>query len=139
LWLEDDKWYLFYERYDSAIWLANSNDTNVWTNVQDDPVIIKGPDAYDEQGVALNQIIKYKGMYYAYYHGTPDEDWTRWNSNVAVSEDLIHWTKYDHNPIVDTDDVHGNYSSPILVPEGKGYRLYTMHGEVRLYFHDRQE
>ncbi len=139
LWLEDDKWHLFYERYDSAIWLAKSSDTNVWINVQDDPVIVKGPEEYDLQGVALNQIIKFKGMYYAYYHGTPDEDWARWNSNVAVSEDLVHWTKYEHNPIVDVDDSHGNYSSPILVPEGEGYRLYTMHWEVRLYFQDREK
>ena len=135
LWIEDEKWYLFYERNDMAVWLAESTDTRVWTNVQDDPVIERGPDAHEKEGIALNQIIKYKGKYYGYYHCTPDKDWTRWNSNVAVSEDLIHWTKYEHNPIIDVDDVHDNYSSPILVWDGNGYRLYTMHGEVRLYFY----
>ena len=133
LWLEDDQWYLFYERGDLAVWLAQSTDTRVWTNVQDDPVLNRGPQPHEKEGIALNQIIKYKDKYYAYYHGTPDEDWTRWNSNVAVSDDLIIWTKYKNNPIIDVDDNHNNYSSPILVWDGDGPRLYTMHGEVRLY------
>ncbi len=138
LWIEDDIWYLFYEREDLGIWLATSADHKVWTNVQDDPVIEIGPGAYDAKGVALNQIIKYHGRYYGYYHGTPDEDWASWNSNVAVSDDLIHWEKYDKNPIVETDSNTNNYSSPILVQDGGQYRLYTMHDKVRLYFPRKQ-
>lgn len=134
LWIEGDRWYLFYERGDLGIWLAVSTDQQVWTNIQDDPVIKLGPNKYDAEGVAVNQIIKYKGKYYAYYHGTPDEDWATWNSNVAVSDDLIHWIKYDKNPIIDTDRNSGNYSSPILVHDGDKYRLYTMHEKVRVYF-----
>lgn len=134
LWLEGDRWYLFYERGDLGIWLAVSTDQKVWTNIQDEPVIEMGPGKYDAKGVAVNQIVKYKGRYFAYYHGTPDEDWTTWNSNVAVSDDLIHWTKYENNPIVDTDSFSGNYSSPILVYDGDKYRLYTMHESVRVYY-----
>lgn len=133
LWIEDDNWYLLYERGDMGIWLAVSTDHKVWTNVQDDPVIELGPDAYDAKGVAINQIIKYQGRYYGYYHGTPDEDWSTWNSNVAVSDDLIHWTKYDNNPIMTTVGDDTNISSPILVHDGKQYRLYTMHENVRVY------
>ncbi|MCK5371581.1 MAG: glycosylase, partial [Cyclobacteriaceae bacterium] len=134
LWIDGDSWYLFYERGDLGIWLAVSTDQKVWTNIQDDPVIEMGPDKYDAKGVAVNQIVKYKGRYYAYYHGTPDEDWATWNSNVAVSDDLIHWTKYENNPIVDTDSISGNYSSPILVYDGDKYRLYTMHESVKVYY-----
>jgi hypothetical protein len=133
LWIEDDNWYLLYERGDLGIWLAVSADHKVWTNVQDDPVIELGPGAYDAEGVAINQVIKYQGRYYAYYHGTPDEDWSTWNSNVAVSDDLIHWTKYDKNPIMTTVGDDTNISSPILVHDGKQYRLYTMHKNVRVY------
>ncbi len=134
LWIEGDKWYLLYERGDLGIWLAVSTDIKVWTNVQDDPVIKMGPGDYDAKGVAVNQVIKYKGRYYAYYHGTPDEDWATWNSNVAVSDDLIHWTKYENNPIINTDSISNNYSSPILVWDGKNYRLYTMHEKVRVFY-----
>lgn len=135
LWIENDKWYLFYERGDLGIWLAESSDQKVWTNIQDDPVINMGPDKYDSKGVAVNQIIKYNEKYYAYYHGTPDVDWATWNSNVAVSDDLIHWIKYKNNPIVDIDSMSNNYSSPILVNHGNKYWLYTMHNEVRIFTH----
>ena len=134
LWFEEGKWYLFYEREDLGIWLATSNDLKVWMNVQDDPVIKRGPDAYDKEAVALNQIIKYQGRYYAYYHASPDENWNTWNSNVAVSADLIHWEKYAKNPIVSPDSLNRNSSSPILVHDGSRYRLYTMHSSVRVYF-----
>lgn len=126
---EGEIWYLFYERNDSAVWLASTKDLLQWTNVQDEPVLKKGPSAYDLHGIAMNQIIKYNGKYYGYYHGTPDADWATWNINVAVSDDMIHWTKYDHNPIL-----KDNKSSGILVHDGQEYRLYSMHPEVCVHF-----
>ncbi|MBC8767456.1 glycosylase [Arenibacter sp. BSSL-BM3] len=129
VWRENDTWYLFYERNDLGIWLATSKDLKVWTNVQDEPVINMGPEEYDQYGVAVNQIIKYKGWYYAYYHGTPFEDWSLWSTNVAASKDLLHWKKYPQNPIMEE-----NRSSGILVPDGDQFRLYTMHNKVEVHF-----
>ena len=129
IWLENDIWYLFYERNDSAIWLASSKDLRIWKHVQDEPVLKKGPEAYDKFGVAVNQIIKYEGYYYAYYHGTALEDWSEWSTNVAVSKDLIRWEKYRSNPIMKE-----NKSSGILVNDGSQFRLYTMHPQVNLHF-----
>jgi beta-1,2-mannobiose phosphorylase / 1,2-beta-oligomannan phosphorylase len=134
LWIENGKWYLFYEREDKAIWLAVSTDHKVWTNIQDEPVIVPGPAAYDAHAVALDQVIKYKNRYYAYYHASPDENWSSWNSDVAVSVDLIHWTKFDKNPVEGPDSLHRDISSPIVVWDGKQYRLYTMHDGARAYF-----
>ena len=128
VWKENSTWYLFYERNDSAVWLASSPDLKVWRNVQDEPVILKGPGSYDKYGVALNQVIKHEGKYYGYYHGTAFEDWHEWSTNVAVSSDLIHWKKYDKNPIMKE-----NKSSGIIVDDGTRYRLYTMHPEVCLH------
>ena len=126
---EDSVWYLFYERNDEAIWLASSKDLRVWTNVQDEPVLNKGPEPYDKFGVALNQVIKYNGAYYGYYHGTASKDWNEWSTNVAVSKDLVHWKKYESNPIMKE-----NKSSGILVYDGTQYRLYTMHPQVCVHF-----
>ena len=129
LWTEDATWYLFYERRDRGVWLARSTDRKVWTNVQDDPVISLGPEPYDQNAVALNQIVKYKGRYYGFYHANADPRWRGpWTTCVAVSDDLIHWTKYDNNPIIPT-----NHSSAVLVHDGQRYRLYTMHPDVRVY------
>lgn len=129
VWVDDSTWYLFYERRDAGVWLATSKDRKVWTNVQDEPVLATGPEPYDRQAIALNQIVKVKGKYYAYYHGTGQKPWRDWTTSVAVSTDLIHWKKYSKNPIV-----AGNKSSGILVHDGCRYRLYTMHPDVRVYF-----
>lgn len=129
IWKEKNTWYLFYERNDQAVWLATSTDLKVWTNVQDEPVLAKGPTDYDLHAVAMNQVIRYKGAYYAYYHASAFSDWHEWSTNVAVSNDLIHWTKYTGNPIL-----KGNKSSGILVNDGAYYRLYTMHPAVNVYF-----
>ncbi len=131
VWFKEGIWYLFYERNDLGIWLATSMDLKVWTNVQDEPVIEMGPEEYDKYGLAVNQIIQYKGAYYAYYHGTAFEDWHEWSTNVAASKDLIHWTKFDKNPIM-----KNNRSSGIIVPDAKGFRLYTMHDIVEVFFQE---
>ncbi len=125
-------WHLFYERRDLGIWLATSRDMLTWTNVSDDPVLRPGPSLYDRDLVALNQIIKYKGRYYAYYHGAPRgvETPSLWSSGVAVSKDLRNWKKYPGNPLRPRKE---NKSSGILVHDGSKFRLYTMHGAVHLH------
>lgn len=129
VWYEDDIWYLFYERNDQGIWLATSKDLDVWTNVEDEPVIKMGPEKYDQFGLAVNQIIKYKGYYYAYYHGTAFKDWSEWTMNVARSADLFRWEKYKNNPILGD-----NKSSGITVHDGERFRFYTMHPEVVVHY-----
>jgi hypothetical protein len=134
VWIENGKWFLFYERNDLGIWLAETNDKLTWKNVQDEPVLKLGPENYDLAAVAANQVIKYNKRYYIYCHATDRTDWQSpsspviWTSNVATSEDLIHWDKYPENPFV-----KGDYSSPILVfADGKPI-LYTMHPQVNRY------
>jgi len=129
IWYEDSLWYLFYEREDLGIWLATSHDLKVWTNTQDDPVIKMGPEIYDQYGLAMDQIIKYKGKYFGYYHATEFKDWHEWTSCIAMSEDLLHWTKFYNNPIM-----RENKSSPIMVPDGDTYILFTMHPDVCVFY-----
>ena len=127
---EDGTWYLLYERDDEAVWLATSNDMQVWTNVQDEPVLRPGPEPYDATMIAVNQVVKYNGIYYAYCHATcPENGRDRWSMCVAASADRIHWEKYAGNPIIEPD-----HSSGILVHDGQQYRMYTMHRAVDLFF-----
>jgi len=132
-WFENGTCYLFYEREDRGIWLATSRDLKVWTHVQDEPVLSPGPGIYDKDLIALNQIIKYKGRYYAYYHGTgPQKGKGRlWCTCVATSTDLVHWEKYPDNPL---QPIAQNKSSGMVVHDGKQFRLYTMHPVVNLHF-----
>ena len=126
VWLEGGLWRLFYERGDKAVWLAASKDMAVWTNVQDEPVLSPGPEPYDQRMIAMNQIVKRDGRYYALYHGLSIQNPGRWSTCLAASDDLIHWTKYPKNPIV-----RGEKSSGIFVETDDGLTLYTMHDVVR--------
>jgi hypothetical protein len=127
-WVEDGTWYLFYERGDSGVWLATSKDRRVWTNVKDEPVLAMGPEPYDKHAVALDQIIKRDGVYYAFYHANAHRPWRDWSTCIARSRDLVHWEKYPGNPIIGD-----NCSSGILVDGPGGPRIYTMHPEVRVF------
>ncbi|MBX6311655.1 MAG: glycosylase [Isosphaeraceae bacterium] len=128
VWVEGDTWYLFYERSDQGVWLATSKDRKVWTNVSDDPVLAMGPEPYDRYAVAVDQVLKRDGYYYAYYHANAHKPWKDWTTCVARSRDLIHWEKYPGNPIIDH-----NWSSGILVEGPRGTWFYTMHPEVRRF------
>ena len=129
VWRERGLYYLFYERSDEGIWLATSKDRASWTNVDDEPVIPRGPDAYDRYGVALDQIVRYEGRFYAYYHANAARDLEGpWTTSIAVSDDLLRWKKYAHNPVLSCD-----CSSAVLVEAGGKVRLYTTHPDVRVF------
>jgi hypothetical protein len=126
--VENGKWYLFYEWGDKGVWLARTEDpqSRIWVNVQDDPVLRPGPDAYDNDMIAANQVIKRGDAYFMVYHGSGDTAPPRtWNTDLARSTDLVHWEKYPHNPIVP-----GDRSSGMIVSTPRGDRLYTMHDHV---------
>ena len=129
-WGENGKWHLFYERKDQGIWLAASTNGTTWVNVQDAPVISIGVEPYDKYAVALNQVVKIGGKYFAYYHGNADPHFKGpWTTSVAMSTDLVHWKKYPNNPVIRTD-----HSSAILVNNNCQYRMYTMHPDVWAWF-----
>jgi hypothetical protein len=132
VWLEHGIWHLFYERNDLGVWLATSRDLKVWKNVQEEPVLSPGPGEYDKDLIALNQIIKHKGRYYAYYHGSASSGPKKglWSTALATSTDLVRWEKYPGNPLF---PVAEDKSSGIVVPDGDRFRLYTMHPEVNLH------
>jgi predicted GH43/DUF377 family glycosyl hydrolase len=131
-WREGGTWYLLYERMDKGIWLATSKDLSIWTHVQDEPVMVPAP--AEHGAIACDQVIKRGKRYYAYYHAIDDPQKRTWNSNIATSDDLVHWIRYADNPIV-----RDNQSSPILVDDGGRARLYTMHPQVNAHLYEPGE
>lgn len=129
---EGGTWYLFYERGDRGVWLARSKDRKVWTNVKDEPVLKMGPEAYDKHAIAVDQIFKRDGVYYAFYHANSQQPWKDWTTCVARSKDMVSWEKYPGNPILTN-----NSSSALLVETPDGDRLYSMHPEVRAHVHPK--
>lgn len=133
-WHERGVWYLFYERMDRGVWLATSRDLATFTNVSDDPVLACGPEAYDRGRIAVDQIVRYRGLYYAYYHASAAETGGEWSTSIAVSRDLVHWVKHAGNPVLPFDPEHPNRSSAMLLWDGSRHRLYTTHPDVRVRF-----
>ena len=134
VWVENGTWWLFYEREDLAVFAATSMDLKVWTNVTDEPVLVRGPEPYDRYAVAVDQIIRHKDRYYAYYHASALKGWGEWSTCLAMSEDLVHWKKYPGNPVVPVNPVMKGASSGMVVHDGRQFRLYTTHPDVRVYF-----
>jgi hypothetical protein len=127
---ENGEWWLFYERGDQGVWLAKSPDRKIWKNLSDDPVIGLGPGNYDKGGIALNQVLKIDGVYYAVLHGNETRPFNAyWTTTLAWSKDLVRWEKLKSNPLLGN-----NSSSGQIIPLGDGrWRLYTMHPEVRVF------
>lgn len=125
----DGVWHLFYERRDAGIWLATSRDMKVWTNVRDAPVMVPGPDRFDRDLIAMNQVFKYKGRFYASIHGSVAGS-KLWASGMAVSDDLLTWKKYSGNPL---RPISENKSSGLFIHDGEQFRFYTMHDQVHLH------
>ncbi len=128
LWFENGTQYLFYERGDAGVWLATSKDGKVWANVQDDPVIAKGPGESDKFAVAMNQVIKYRGRYYVFYH----------RLRYAGVERVEHERRDERRP----DPLDEVSEEPAAAREQvervrrarrPGWRLYTMHDKVQLH------
>ena len=128
-WFEDGVWHLFYERRDAGVWHATSRDMRVWQHVDDLPVLLPGHGEYEQDLIAMNQIVKHGGKYYAYYHGSKQGSGL-WATCIAVSDNLNDWRKYDRNPLF---PVAANKSSGILVLSGQRRLLYTMHDKVQLH------
>jgi len=134
VWLERGTWHLYYERRDEGVWLATSRDLRTFTNVRDEPVLACGPDAYDRHGIAIDQIVRFRGRYYAYYHASPAADRSTWQTCIATSADLVHWDKWGANPLLPVDPAHPKRSSATLIHDGERFRLYTTHPDVRVRF-----
>lgn len=130
IWIENDVWYLLYEWLDRGVWLAKSRDplSRVWANVVDTPVLSPGPDAFDKDLIAIDQVIHYGNAYFAFYHASGGGMPRTWNTNIARSHDLIHWEKYAGNPIIAE-----NRSSGIVVGTDSEMRMYTMHDRVEVF------
>jgi len=134
VWCERGVWHLYYERLDKGVWLATSRDLCTFTNMRDEPVLACGPDDYDRDMIAVDQIVRFRGRYYAYYHACALEKGGEWSTCIATSDDLVHWEKYAGNPVLPVDPEHPGRSSAMLVPDGERHRLYTTHPDVRVRF-----
>ena len=131
-WFENGRWYLLYERGDRAVWLAESKDLKVFTNVQDEPGARPRPGVNMTGNDRLNQVIKYDGRYYACYHGSPGGP-RPFPGRATWPCRRISFTGRSI-PATRCGRLAENKSSNLLINDGKEFRLYTMHDSVWVFF-----
>ena len=128
--VDQDGTWVFYFQNTGGVWGATSDNPARWTLIKDGPVIEPGPDSYDGDKLAADQVLKYNGRWYMYYHGRgkPRDKENPWGTNIAMSEDGITWVKYPKNPL---------WTGPIsafLVDDGQVKRLYTTQSQVWVFW-----
>ena len=68
-----------------------------------------------------------------YYHASADAKWTEGSTNLAVSQDLVHWEKYSGNPILPANPADPKRSSAFVIEDGRQFRLYATHPNVKVF------
>jgi predicted GH43/DUF377 family glycosyl hydrolase len=113
-WKEGEHWYLLYEGGDPGeTGLAVSKDGYRWKRISRDPVLPRAQ-GWEDHATAPDSIIKKDGLYYLFYHATG----RIWQTGLAVSGDLVHWTRCAGNPVIP-------YPSAVIVETEDRYLLYA--------------
>jgi len=101
--LSSGQWALMFERGISfAIYLGLSSDGMSWTPGNNGNPVMEGTaGSWDSNGVANPKLFELAaGKYLLGYNGNSGEG--RWKIGFAWSTDLINWTKFSGNPVMDT-------------------------------------
>ena len=109
-----------------SIFLAVSDDGYTWKRYYDKAIISVGE---CESYVGINgdpQIVMIDGFYVMFYYIYDREHDKAWNT-FAVSEDLIHWEKWEGKPLVESEyeweDVYA-HKQWVLQENGVVYHFY---------------
>lgn len=107
---KDGRFYLYYwqpARRSSGfeIYLSISANGFHFENISANPVVPVGSeDSWDCHTTETPRIFKEKSLYHMIYCGSDRYDDYPWHAGLATSRDLIHWKKYEHNPIFSRGD-----------------------------------
>lgn len=145
-----DELHLFYQYYpyDSihgAMHWGHAKSTNGinWTHLD---VALAPDEKYDKNGVFSGSAIEKDNKHYLMYtgHVVDENGEITENQNIAISEDGVHFEKYMHNPVINSEDVPNGSSiedfrdPKIFERNGKYYTLLGSRtsdrkGQVLLY------
>lgn len=103
LFRSDDAFHLFHLQRElheigcSSIGHAVTTDWTHWTTLP--PVLSQGPEgSWDAGPLMTGMTLHHEGRYYLFYGSMVDRVQ---RIGLAISDDLIHWEKYDGNPILE--------------------------------------
>jgi hypothetical protein len=88
--------------------------------------------SWDEGTIGKRSIIKQDNVYYMVYEGSTRQpyDSAKWSSGLARSHDLIHWEKYQNNPVIPQTSSGFGYDGPEFVIIDQVPYIYYRKGEA---------
>jgi beta-fructofuranosidase len=112
---QDEVWHIFYlqapralgdpalRHHNASIGHAISHDCREWKVLED--AILPGPSgSWDDLATWTGSVIKHDGRWYMLYTGICHADrGLVQRIGLVVSEDLVHWSKHDSNPVLEAD------------------------------------
>ena len=101
---EDGLFKMWYSGLDNSatpgsIGYATSPDGSAWTKYAGNPVVTKGPSAWDSQNIVNGAVLHDSSGYRLWYSGSGDG--LTYRSGLAFSQDGITWTKHSAGPVMD--------------------------------------
>ena len=100
----DGQFWLFYagyhERGGTDVYLLRSKDPYHFDHTQRQMVLTVGePGSWEGKSVTTPRIFFDNDTWYMVYAGSDRHEDTPWHFGLAASRDLVHWIKYEDNPI----------------------------------------
>lgn len=141
VWIEGATWYMLYSGTNvatgkSQMGLATSTDGISWTKSGSNPVMsFGGVGTWDLQAIGVGSILKDGSTYYVYYTGWNDVNATNQKIGGASSTDLISWTKFAGNPILDVTASSWEQSQvldPFVLKFGSTYYMYYQGNDISI-------
>ena len=101
--LEGSKYWMWYngvraEGGSQQIGVATSLDGVSWTKYSANPVLVPGPNEWDNYHIYTGPVLKSEGLYRMWYTG---QSWATNRVGLATSSDGYSWSKYEVNPVLD--------------------------------------
>ena len=100
--------------------VASSEDGLTWRRARNEPILsVHQPDcgAWEKDCIYQPWLLEHKGRYFNFYNAA---NGGREQMGLAISTDILHWKRYDHNPVI-PNGPKGSYNQNFS-SDGKAFR-----------------
>ncbi|ASA25778.1 family 78 glycoside hydrolase catalytic domain [Paenibacillus donghaensis] len=119
-----------YEAGSAKIGLAWTEDESLmsWNRLEKPILVPEDGGEWETGGLYKECLVEHEGTFYLFYNAK-DKDEGRWieQTGLAVSKDLVQWTRHEHNPVLQvTPDAwdSGFASDPCVLRDGSHWAMF---------------
>ncbi|MFD2117839.1 family 78 glycoside hydrolase catalytic domain [Paenibacillus yanchengensis] len=119
-----------YETGSAKIGLAWTEDENLleWHRLEDPILVPEDGEAWELGGLYKECLVEHEGQFYLFYNAK-NQDHGRWieQTGIAMSTDLINWTRHQQNPVLPVTEGawdSGFASDPCVLQDGSRWVMF---------------